>query len=91
MKRQVWHKVACYVLNTVASAEIDARQRTHYLAVLIAEGGTANTQHFVDNGAYETGKMLSHMKNSSERSDFLRFYAYLYHAIEDFACLETQH
>ena len=31
-------------------------------------------------------------KYSSKRSDFLRFYAYLCHVIEDFfACLETQH
>ena len=46
----------------------------------------------VDNGADVTGKKLSHMKYSSNRSDFLRFYLYLCHVIEDFfACLETQH
>ena len=28
------------------------------------------------------------MKNSSKRSDFLRFYLYLCHVIDDFACLE---
>ncbi len=32
-------------------------------------------------------KKLSHMKYSSKRSDFLRFYAYLCHVIDDFACL----
>ena len=45
------------------------------------------TEHFVDNGADVTGKKLSHMKYSSKRSDFLRFYAYLCHGIDDFACL----
>ena len=29
---------------------------------------------------------LSHMKYSSKRSDFLRFYLYLFHVIDDFAC-----
>ena len=46
------------------------------------------TQHFVDNGADVTGKKLSHMKYSSKRSDFLRFYAYLCHVIDDFACFD---
>ena len=41
----------------------------------------------VDNGADVTGKKLSHMKYSSKRSDFLRFYLYLCHVIDDFACL----
>ena len=34
--------------------------------------------------------MLPHVKYSSKRSDFLRFYDYLCHAIEVFACLEMQ-
>ena len=46
---------------------------------------------FVDNWTHKTGKLLLHMKNSSKRSDFLRFYAYLCHVIEEFACLESQH
>ena len=29
--------------------------------------------------------------SSSKRSDFLRFYLYLCHVIDDFACLELQH
>ena len=37
------------------------------------------------------GKFLSHMKYLSKRSVFLRFYAYLCHVIEEFACLELQH
>ena len=28
---------------------------------------------------------------TSKRSDFLRFYLYLRHVIDDFACLELQH
>ena len=46
---------------------------------------------FVDNRTHKTGKLLPHMKNSSKRSDFLRFYAYLCHVIDDFACLDLQH
>ena len=36
-------------------------------------------------------RQASHVKYSSKRSDSLRFYAYLCHVIDDFACLETQH
>ena len=53
--------------------------------------GTGSWHHFVDNWTHKTGKLLSHMKYSSKRSDFLRFYLYLCHAIEVFACLEMQH
>ena len=51
----------------------------------------SETQYFVDNRTYKTGKQLSHVKYSSKRSDSLRFYAYLCYAIEDFTCLEMQH
>jgi len=34
------------------------------------------------------GKKLPHVKYSSKRSDFLRFYAYLCHVIDDFACFD---
>ena len=43
-------------------------------------------QHFVDNWTHKTEKKLSHMKYSSKSSDFLRFYLYLCHVIDDFAC-----
>ena len=36
-------------------------------------------------------ELLPHLKNSSKRSDSLRFYLYLCHAIDDFACLELQY
>ena len=58
---------------------------------LIAEWRTSETQYFVDNRTYIMGKMLPHVKYSSKRSDFLRFYAYLCHAINDFAGLDLQH
>ena len=58
---------------------------------LIAERCAPKSQDFVDNRTLKTGKMLSHMKYSSKRSDFLRFYAYLCHVIDDFACLDLQH
>ena len=74
---------------------VDSKEKNYgdadNLTVLIAVGSTPQTQHFVDNGADVTGKLFSHMKNSSKRSDFLRFYAYLCHVIDDFACLDLQH
>ena len=52
----------------------------------------AQTQHFVDNETPQTGKKHSHMKKSTKRSDFLRFYVYLCYAIDDsFACYYMQH
>ena len=39
----------------------------------------------------ERGNFLHHVKNSTERSDFLRFNAYICHAIDDFTCFELQH
>ena len=38
-----------------------------------------------------TVKFLHHVKNSTEKGYFLRFNAYICHAIDDFACLELQH
>ena len=43
-------------------------------------------QDFVDYRTHKTVEMLPHVKYSSKRSDFLRFYAYLCHVIDDF-CL----
>ena len=60
--------------------------QTHNLAVLIAERCAPKSQDFVDYWTHKTGKMLLHVKNSSKRSDFLRFYLYLCNAIDDF-CL----
>ena len=89
---EMGHQVARNVLHAVTATKVDTCQRTCNLAVLVAELRTSETQYFVDNRTYITGKFLSHVKNSSKRSDFLRFYAYLCHVIEDFfACLETQH
>ena len=39
--------------------------------------------HLVDNRSHITGKKLSYVKYSSKRSDFLRFYLYLCHVIDD--------
>ena len=63
----------------------------HYFAVLVAESGTTKPQLAVDNWADVTVKFLHHVRNSTERSDFLRFNAYICHVIDDFACFELQH
>ena len=44
------------------------------------------SQDFVDYRTHKTGKMLTHVKYSSKKSNFLRYYAYLCHVIDDF-CL----
>ena len=80
------HQMVCHILHTVAATEVDTRQKNHNLAVLIAERCALKSQHFVDHRTHKTGKMLHHVKYFSERSDFLRFYAYLCHATDDF-CL----
>ena len=54
--------------------------------LMIAERCAPKSQDFVDYRTHKTGKMLPHVKYSSKRSDFLRFYAYLCHVIDDF-CL----
>ena len=84
MKREMGHQMGRHILHTVAATEVDTRQRTHNLAVLIAEGCAPKSQDFSITGP--TKKLLSHMKYSSNMSDFLRFYAYLCHVIDDF-CL----
>ena len=60
---------------------------TQNLAVLIAERCAPKSQDFVDYRTHKKGKMLPHVKYSSKRSDFLRFYAYLCHVIDDFLLL----
>ncbi len=48
--------------------------------------------YYIEEGSFASmGKKLSYVKYSSKRSDFLRFYLYLCHVIDDFACLELQH
>ena len=58
-----------------------------YFAVLVSESGAPKPKLTVSNRTDVTVKFLHHVKNSTERSDFLRFYAYLCHVIDDFACL----
>jgi len=36
-------------------------------------------------------KFVQNEKYSAKSGDFLRFYAYLCHVIDDFACLDLQH
>ena len=36
-------------------------------------------------------KSVQNEKYSAKNDDFLRFYAYLCHVIDDFACLDLQH
>ena len=52
-----------------------------YLGEFLRPDGRGRAQRYA---AHKTGKLLSHVKYSSKRSDFLRFYAYLCHVIDDF-------
>lgn len=91
MEREMGHQVVCHVFDAVTATEVYAHQRACYFAVLVAESGTTKPQLAVDNWADITVKLLHHVKNSTERGDFLRFYDYLCHVIDDFACFELQH
>ena len=65
-----------------------SEQRTEYLLVYIIVFLHLCTLSLQ---IHKTGKLISHVKYSSKRSDSLRFYLYLCHVIDDFACLEMQH
>ena len=41
-------------------------------------------KNFIDNGTHVTRKYPSQINNSSKMSDFLRFYLYFCHVIDDF-------
>ena len=45
----------------------------------------------VDYRGKNTVKSVQNEKYSAKSGDFLRFYAYLCHVIDDFACLDLQH
>jgi hypothetical protein len=83
MEREMGHQVACHVFDAVTATEVYAHQRACYFAVLVAESGTTKPQLAVDNWADVTVKLLHHVKNSTERGDFLRFYDYLCHVIQE--------
>ena len=91
MEREMGHQVACHVFDAVTATEVYAHQRACYFAVLVSESGAPKPQLTVNNRTDVMVKFLHHVKNSSKRSDFLRFNAYICHAIDDFACLELQH
>ena len=74
MEREMGHQVACHVFDAVTATEVYAHQRACYFAVLVAESGTMKPQLAVDNWADVIVKFLHHVKNSTERGDFLRFY-----------------
>ena len=76
MKREMGHQVARHIFDTVTATEIHAHQRACYFAVLVAESGAPKPQLAVDNWADVTVKFLHHVKNSTERSDLMRFNAY---------------
>ena len=63
----------------------------NYLAVLIANKLTAKPQVGVDYGGQNMVKFVQDEKYSTKSCDFLRFFTYLCHVIDDFACLDLQH
>ncbi len=69
------HQMACHVFDAVTATEVYAHQRACYFAVLVAESGTTKPQLAVNNRTDITVKFLHHVKNSTERRDFLRFNA----------------
>ena len=80
------------VFHAVATTAENGEDCPYYLAVLIANKLTAKSQVGVDYRGKNTVKSVQNEKYSSKSADFLRFFAYLCHVIEDFfACLDLQH
>ena len=91
-KTQKWNKNDQGQWEQYDTYETDySRMPVCYFAVLVSESGAPKPQLTVNNRTDVTVKFLHHVKNSTERGDFLRFNAYICHAIDDFACLELQH
>ena len=78
---------SCKVATTAENGE----DGPNYLAVLIANKLTAKPQVGVDYGGQNMVKFVQDEKYSTKSGDFLRFFAYLWHVIDDFACLDLQH
>lgn len=90
--RVEWDEARDGASNGSSHPPHSCRHRSRHLTknqqsrALIAVWRTPQTRHFVDYRTHKTGKLFHHVKYSPERSDFLRFYAYLCHVIDDF-CL----
>ena len=74
------------VFHAVAATAENGEDGSYYLAVLIAYQPTAKPQVGVDYGGQNTVKFVQDEKYSAKSGDFLRFFAYLCHVIDDF-CL----
>ena len=79
------------VFHAVATTAENGEDGPNYLAVLIAYQPTAKSQVGVDYRGQNTVKYVQNEKYSAKSGDFLRFFAYLCHVIDDFACLDLQH
>ena len=76
------------VFHAVATTAENGEDGSNYLAVLIANKLTAKPQVGVDYGGQNTVKFVQDEKYSTKSGDFLRFFAYLCHVIDDFACFD---
>ena len=79
------------VFHAVAATAENGEDGSNYLAVLIANKLTAKPQVGVDYRGQNMVKFVQDEKYSTKSGDFLRFFAYLCHVIDDFACLDLQH
>ena len=93
MPRSTVHilQIQVEVFHAVAATAENGEDGPNYLAVLIANKLTAKPQVGVDYRGKNTVKSVQNEKYSAKSGDFLRFFAYLCHAIDDFACLDLQH
>ena len=76
------------VFHAVAATAENGEDGTYNLAVLIANQSAAKSQVGVDYGGQNTVKFVQNEKYSAKSGDFLRFFAYLCHVIDDFACFD---
>ena len=69
----------------------EAHVRVAVTVLKIGYQPTAKSQVGVDYGGQNRVEFVQDEKYSAKSGDFLRFYAYLCHVIDDFACLDLQH
>ena len=79
------------VFHTVAATTEHGEDGPYNLAVLLANMLSAKPEVGVDYRGQNMVKFVQDEKYSTKSGDFLRFFAYLCHAIDDFACLDLQH
>ena len=91
MLRKSVLQVQVEVFHTVTTAAEHGEDGPYNLAVLITCQRATKSQMGVYHRGQNMVKFVQDEKYSTKSGGFLRFFAYLCHAIDDFACLDLLH